>query len=178
MHDTKTPVLVGATAMGINAGLSFAFAFLFNQIGWMPHGGLALANTLATTLETITLLIIMRKRLKGIQGRDLVKGAGAAILGTLGMSAVIILWLKTMQAYPAALVALGGVILGGIFYLLIIILLRRPGNSPGNPSHPAKIRARLNRSTLSPYKPQNKCDQQTQEHAADGFQGRMSQHFA
>jgi putative peptidoglycan lipid II flippase len=126
MHDTRTPVLVGATAMGINVGLSFAFAFLFNKIGWMPHGGLALANTLATTLETTTLLIIMRKRLKGIQGRDLLKGTGSAILGTLGMSAVIILWLKTMQAYPAALVALGGVALGGIFYLLIIILLRVP----------------------------------------------------
>jgi len=126
MHDTRTPVLVGATAMGINVGLSFAFVALFNKIGWMPHGGLALANTLATALETTTLVILMRKRLDGIKGRDLLKGAGAAILGTLGMSTAIVLWLMYMQPYPAALTALGGVAIGGMIYLLVMILLRVP----------------------------------------------------
>jgi putative peptidoglycan lipid II flippase len=126
MHDTKTPVLVGATAMGINVGLSFAFVALFNKIGWMPHGGLALANTLATALETTTLVLLMRKRLRGIQGNSLLKGAGATALGTLGMSAGIVIWLHFMQYYPAALTALGGVTIGVVIYLLVIVLLRVP----------------------------------------------------
>jgi putative peptidoglycan lipid II flippase len=126
MHDTKTPVLVGATAMGINVGLSFAFVALFNNIGWMPHGGLALANSLATALETITLIILMRKRLKGIQGKELIKGAGAAALGTLAMSAAIVLWLQFMRQSPAVLTSLGGVAIGAVIYALVLIFLHIP----------------------------------------------------
>lgn len=126
MHDTRTPVLVGATAMGINVGLSFAFVALFNKLGWMPHGGLALANTLATALETTTLIIFMRKRLDGMQGRYILRGTGAAILGTLGMSAAILVWLQYGQSYPAAVTALGGVAIGGIIYFLVMIFLRVP----------------------------------------------------
>jgi len=61
LHDTKTPVIVGVIAMSLNVVFSFAFAALFKQIGWMPHGGLALANSLATALETIALLVLMRR---------------------------------------------------------------------------------------------------------------------
>ncbi|MDP2975227.1 MAG: murein biosynthesis integral membrane protein MurJ, partial [Anaerolineales bacterium] len=65
LHDTKTPVLVGMLAMSLNVVFSFAFSALFTQIGWMPHGGLALANSLATELEAVTLFLLMRRRLKG-----------------------------------------------------------------------------------------------------------------
>ena len=126
MHDTKTPVLVGAIAMGINVGLSFVFVALFNRIGWMPHGGLALANSLATALETTTLLIIMRKRLHGIQGRVVSKGAGVAALGTLGMSAAIFIWLQAMQGFTVAIISLGGIVIGVAIYGLILILFRLP----------------------------------------------------
>ncbi|HEX9386759.1 MAG TPA: murein biosynthesis integral membrane protein MurJ, partial [Anaerolineales bacterium] len=67
-HDTKTPVIIGTIAMGLNVVFSFAFARLFVQIGWMPHGGLALANSLATALEATALFIFMRRRLNGIEG--------------------------------------------------------------------------------------------------------------
>jgi putative peptidoglycan lipid II flippase len=126
MHDTKTPVLVGASAMGINVGLSIAFVALFNKIGWMPHGGLALANSLATAIETTTLIILMRKRLKTIQGREFIKGSGAAVLGTLGMSAVIVLWLQVMPNGSVVITTLGGVALGALTYGLVLMLLRIP----------------------------------------------------
>jgi putative peptidoglycan lipid II flippase len=51
LHDTRTPVIVGATAMGINLGFSFLFSWIFGKIGWLPLGGLALANSLATFLD-------------------------------------------------------------------------------------------------------------------------------
>jgi putative peptidoglycan lipid II flippase len=107
-------------------GLSFAFVSLFNRIGWLPHGGLALANSLATAIETTTLIILMRKRLKTIQGRELIKGSGAAVLGTLGMSAVIVLWLQVMPNGSAVITTLGGVALGALTYGLVLMLLRIP----------------------------------------------------
>jgi putative peptidoglycan lipid II flippase len=126
MHDTRTPVLVGATAMGLNVGLSFAFVALFNKIGWMPHGGLALANSLATALETTTLLVLMRKRLNGIHGSQIAKGVGITALGTLIMGITLVFWLQAMRYYPAALTALAGVAVGGAVYGLVLILLRVP----------------------------------------------------
>ncbi|MBI4769781.1 MAG: murein biosynthesis integral membrane protein MurJ, partial [Chloroflexi bacterium] len=56
LHDTRTPVAVGAVAMSLNVALSLLFARLFERAGWLPHGGLALANSLATALETAALL--------------------------------------------------------------------------------------------------------------------------
>ena len=65
VHDTKTPVIIGTVAMGLNALFSFTFAWIFSQVGWMPHGGLALANSLAVSAEVLVLLLILRRRLNG-----------------------------------------------------------------------------------------------------------------
>jgi putative peptidoglycan lipid II flippase len=126
MHDTKTPVLVGAVAMSLNVVFSFAFSALFTKIGWMPHGGLALANSLATALEAVTLFILMRKQLKGIHGAEVAKGLGAATLATLGLTAALVFWLQIERSAPAALTALGGVVIGGAVYALGLILWRVP----------------------------------------------------
>src|SRR4030065_2852587 len=69
MHDTKTPVLIGSLAMGLNVLFSVLFSRWFASIGWMPHGGLALANSLATGLEAACLLILMRQKLGGVDGQ-------------------------------------------------------------------------------------------------------------
>ena len=39
-QDTRTPVLIGMIAMGLNVVFSFTFAWLFGQLGWLPHAGL------------------------------------------------------------------------------------------------------------------------------------------
>jgi putative peptidoglycan lipid II flippase len=69
MHDTKTPVAVGIGAMGLNVILSLAFIRIFEWLAWMPHGGLALSNSVATTLEMVVLLGIVRQRMAGLEGR-------------------------------------------------------------------------------------------------------------
>ncbi len=126
LHDTKTPALVSAGAMGLNIVFCFAFAALFGKIGWMPLGGLALSISLSTAIETTTLFLLLRKRLKGIQGTELAKGTGLAFLGTVGMSGVIVFWLHSMHLYPAALITLGGVVIGGVIYGLVLLLLQVP----------------------------------------------------
>ncbi len=124
LHDTKTPVFVGAAAMTLNILFSFGFSSLFTWIGWMPHGGLALANSLATALEMTALFILMRRRLNGLNGLHLWRGFVQAGLATLGMSAVIWLWL--MRPAPSWLVAIGGVALGSLVYFIVIWALKVP----------------------------------------------------
>jgi len=136
LRDTKTPAFVSAGAMGLNIVFSIAFAGLFTKniviaglftrLGWMPLGGLALAISLSTALETTTLFLLLRRRLKGIQGKELFKGAGVAVLGTLSMSAAIIFWLQAMHNYPVFITTLGGVAIGGAIYALVLILFRVP----------------------------------------------------
>jgi putative peptidoglycan lipid II flippase len=125
LHDTKTPVVVGVAAMSLNIVFSFAFSALFERLGWMPHGGLALANSFATALEMTALLLLMQRRLKGINGRYLLRGLGQAALATLSMSAAVWLWLGAAQA-PAWILALGGVAIGTLVYFLVIWALKVP----------------------------------------------------
>jgi putative peptidoglycan lipid II flippase len=93
MNDTKTPVLVGSVAMGLNVVFSVLFSRWFARIGWMPHGGLALANSLATALEAVSLVILMRRRLDGLEGGRILKGTSQALLVAAVMSLVLWGWL-------------------------------------------------------------------------------------
>lgn len=125
-QDTRTPVLIGAIAMGLNVIFSFLFANWFRQLGWMPHGGLALANSLATALEATALFAVMRRRLDGIEGSFIARGFAACALATLGMGISLWLWLQATGSLPRWIVALGGVGLGGLVYSAVVLLLRVP----------------------------------------------------
>jgi putative peptidoglycan lipid II flippase len=126
LHDTRTPVMVGVAAMTLNVAFSFSFSAFFRKIGWMPHGGLALANSLATALETIGLLILMRRRLDGIQGQRVLRGLGSALLGVTGMSLALWLWLTLTGGQTVWVVAGGGILVGSAVYVVILTLLRVP----------------------------------------------------
>ena len=124
LHDTKTPVLVGIGAMTLNLVFSLLFSALFRQIGWMPHGGLAFANSLATALESILLLILMRRRLNGLEGQRILNLTLKTLLASTLMSAAIWIWLSMASSMLLWQVTLGGVILGVAVFALTIILLR------------------------------------------------------
>ena len=126
LHDTRTPVRVGVLTMGLNIGLSILFSILFVRLGWMPHGGLALANSLSTALESAALLLLMRKRLSGLQGRQIWIGVGQALLATGLMSLAILLWQALIGGRSALLVLSGGLLLGLFVYTLLLWLLKVP----------------------------------------------------
>lgn len=125
-HDTKTPVIIGTIAMGLNVVFSFLFSSLFARIGWMPHGGLALANSLATALEATMLFVFMRRRLKGMEGNSLARGFLACATAALVMAIGLWLWLQATGGLAYWFVALGGVLIGGLLYGVSVILLRVP----------------------------------------------------
>ncbi|MFQ5615464.1 MAG: murein biosynthesis integral membrane protein MurJ [Anaerolineales bacterium] len=115
LHNTKTPVMVGAATMGLNVVLSIGFAAWFERAGWMPHGGLALANTVATTLEMFALLALMRRRLGGLEGRRVLLAVAQSGLGAVGMWLGIVSWLGVsgMSEWASAV---GGILIGGAIY--------------------------------------------------------------
>ena len=125
-QDTKTPVIIGTIAMGLNVVFSFVFSSLFARIGWLPLGGLALANSFATALEATALFIFMRKRLKGIEGKSIADGAWRVGLSTVGMAVGLLFWIQASGSLERWLVALGGVAIGGVVYLVGVVILKVP----------------------------------------------------
>jgi len=125
-QDTKTPVIIGTIAMGLNVLFSILFSRWFAQIGWFPLGGLALANSLATALEATALFIFIRKRLNGIEGKSIADGAWRVALSALGMGIGLWWWIRNAGSQTRWLVALGGVVIGGIIYLASVTILKVP----------------------------------------------------
>jgi putative peptidoglycan lipid II flippase len=126
LHDTRTPVMVGVAAMTLNIVFSLLFSAWFARIGWMPHGGLALGNSLATFLEMLVLLYLMRRRLEGLEGRAILRALGKAALAAGGMGAALWLWLGQTAGLPVTVQVVGGLAAGALVYGLLAALLRVP----------------------------------------------------
>ena len=126
LQNTRTPVLVGAVAMGLNVVFSLAFSAGFSRIGWAPHGGLALANTLATTLEMLILLVLMHRQLGGLESRFILSGAFQAFIATLAMLGSLLLWPFLSGTMPLWLQLAGGILFGMVVYFGMVLLLRVP----------------------------------------------------
>ncbi len=121
--DTRTPVFVGALAMGLNIVLSLLFSALFTQIGWPPHGGLALANSLATGLEVVVLLLLMGRQLNGLDFNRIRGGLLKIVLGSTVMSLAIYAWLQVTSNASEWLRGGAGVLIGLAVYWLAVYVM-------------------------------------------------------
>lgn len=124
LHDTRTPVTVGIIAMTLNVLFSLGFTGLFEQMGLPPHGGLALANSLATGLETVGLLVLMRRRLNGLEGHKLWQAGLAAVAASAAMIAVLWGLLQMSAGWSNGGVVLAGIALGALVYGGLLTALR------------------------------------------------------
>ena len=124
LHDTRTPVIVGVVAMSLNVVFSISFAAWFERIGWAPHGGLALGNTLATALEVLVLLVMMRRRLNGLEGHHVLSGVRQSAAAALMMSMAVWIWLGAVGNQSVWIAAFGSVIVGGLIYALVVLGLQ------------------------------------------------------
>ncbi|HEX7556215.1 MAG TPA: lipid II flippase MurJ, partial [Leptolinea sp.] len=124
LHDTRTPVIIGVLAMSLNILFSLVFSSLFSRAGLMPHGGLALANSLATALEMMILLFLMRRRLHGLKGFSILDAlwkGGAACL-TMGMA--LYFWIVYSASRPVWIITLIGIVIGVGVYGSVLLLVR------------------------------------------------------
>jgi putative peptidoglycan lipid II flippase len=125
VQDTVTPLLVAAAAGLFQVLLGLV---LMNALG---HGGLALANSVAISLEVLVLLAILRQRLGGVEGRQTLWLCGQVGLACAAMA--LGLWVTSSflvqlaLPLPAPLLVLaGGVAVGALTYLAAGLLLRIP----------------------------------------------------
>jgi len=120
LKDTKTPVIIGISAMALNVLLSLIL------IRPLAHGGLALANALATTLEMGVLLWMLRKRLRGWEERRVAASLGRAALAA-GLMAGLVFGLMGMLpplSLPWQAILYGSLAVAA--YLLFSWLLQSP----------------------------------------------------
>lgn len=101
-QDARTPLWAAA----LNAALYLIFAIAFS--GWWGYAGIALANSLAFTLEALLLLWLLNRRLPGLLrlGDTLVRTGAAAVLGALVSLAVLAIF-QTDSAGTLTQIAVG-----------------------------------------------------------------------
>jgi len=123
MHDTKTPVIILFISMVLNMLLNIVLSKLFGALGTYPHGGLALANSIATALEMCALLYFMNKKLNGLEGKRIWDGISRFGIAVAVMIAGLLAWLKFVHAGTFVTVA-GGLVVGVVLYFGMCFLLK------------------------------------------------------
>jgi putative peptidoglycan lipid II flippase len=120
LHDTRTPVAVGVGAMALNVLLSVLL------IQPLQHAGLALANTLATSIEMVLLLGLLSRRLGGLEWPQLWATILRAGIATLIM-ALPLAWIEShWRGGSPVLVGVVGVAIAAALYLGAAFFLRMP----------------------------------------------------
>jgi len=127
LHDTRTPVVVGAIIVVLNVGLGALLSWLFGYVG------LAVSFTITNTLEPAVLTVLLRRRLERIEGRALL-GSGLRSLGAAAAAAGLVALLLPLaerllpgSGFVVQLIRLGALaLLGGGLYLGAALLLRSP----------------------------------------------------
>ncbi len=117
LHDTKTPVFVGLSAMGGNILLSLIL------IRPLSFGGLALANTLATIGEMTVLLWLMRRRLGDMDAQRLASSGLRIVVAAGLMAAALLSFTRGLPATDPLLIIVGGVGIGSVLYVGITMLV-------------------------------------------------------
>ncbi|MDN5348081.1 MAG: putative peptidoglycan lipid flippase [Clostridia bacterium] len=112
LQDVRTPLIVGLASVGLNTLLSY---FL---VGYLGHGGLALANTLAAGVYSLALYLLLRRELPQLDGLRLAEKILKFGLASLLMAAVVYLGARGVTFFVPGQ---DPVVLGGKTLLLISI---------------------------------------------------------
>ena len=125
MQDTRTPALINVVAVGINTVANFAlFPILRVQ-------GLALGHALAYTFAAVAAGLVLRRRLGGLEGRDLVRGlakvlAGAAATGGAAWGAATLMArLVSVDTFGGQVMEVGAGVLAGLIVFIGAALVLR-----------------------------------------------------
>ncbi len=123
LKDTKTPVIAAITSVVVN------FLFCLLLIKPLRHGGLALATSLASFMNFIILIAVLRRRMGGIGGGEIIQSAVkvcvASIVMGIGVYGVVTAggWYGDSGLWKAVVLALS-LISGVLLYLFSAYLLR------------------------------------------------------
>ncbi len=87
LHDARTPMLVSLLSIAVNY---FTASILFRHTG-LGHAGLALSTAAVATFGGIALFVILRNRVGGIYGRNLMESIWKIVVASAVMGAAVLL---------------------------------------------------------------------------------------
>jgi len=122
LKDSLRPALLAVLSVAMNIALSLALYRAFDAVGWLPVGGLGLANAIATILETGALYGLLARRERRIRLRASLVALGKAGLAALAMGIALRGWLEVVGYGAAATVA--ALLIGAVVYAVAALLLR------------------------------------------------------
>jgi putative peptidoglycan lipid II flippase len=147
LRDTITPVSIAIGGMLLNVALSLLLIRVvqgeripfglpvdpFSALGlWRtpagqgPFGGLALANSLATMVESGVLWLWLRRRTKSLNDRYVLDGTLRALGASIPMGVAVLIVARLLSGRNALLVLLAGTAVGVIAFELAALVLRLP----------------------------------------------------
>ncbi|NDJ84760.1 MAG: murein biosynthesis integral membrane protein MurJ [Chloroflexi bacterium] len=149
LHDTWTPVRIGVGAMLLNILLSVVFVLLFDVLGADsfrrgPFAGLALANSLATALESAILWVILRRRIPAMDTRPIIRTLVRTALAGAGMVGIVLLWLLVADTWLVLFQLVGGILVGAIAFWGLALAMRIEAAQ----SVPRQILSRFRRTSM------------------------------
>ncbi len=129
LHDTWTPVKVGTATMALNIVLSLVLIRVFGypdstNFARGPFGGLALAMSIATAVESATLWAILRRRVGGLEERRVLGGAARTLLASGLMALAAWGYLRLLPDVHVLFRVLGAMGSGAVVFWAVALLLR------------------------------------------------------
>ncbi len=127
MQDSRTPALLNLISAAVNIGLDVLYV---NGLG-LGVQGLALGHASTYTFSTAVSLVLLRRRLHGIDGRRVIASVGRIALGALaaaaaawGVARLIGSALGTETVAARAAQVLAAVLFGVLAFLAAALMLR------------------------------------------------------
>ena len=124
LKNTRTPVAIGILAMVVNLIFSLLLMELFKKWGLPPHGGLALANSIAILLEMVILLWLLRGPMGGLSEPGVTQSIVKMSVAALGMALALLVVMPLLPNSDSWWVGIAGIILGGVVYIGLAFALR------------------------------------------------------
>ena len=95
LDDAKTPMYVSLASIAIHVVTSFGMMQLLSTVGKSAerpngygHAGVALATSIVALINFIALTLLMRRRIRRINGRDIFSSIARVLIASAAMSAV------------------------------------------------------------------------------------------
>ncbi len=138
LDDARTPMWVSIASIAVHAPTSFGMMYLLSTVGVTPerpngfgHVGVALATSTVALVNFVALTFLMRRRIKRLNGRDILSSFIRIVIASAAMSAAAYgaYYLLTNyfgnKAFTVRLIeAFVPILLGGLTFLIAAKLLR------------------------------------------------------
>ena len=106
LDDARTPMYISLVSILIHVPSSFGLMQLLSNVGVSPerpngygHAGVALATSIVATVNFAALVYFMRRRIDGLNGRDILSTFLKILAASAAMSAVAYLSYRTLLDY-------------------------------------------------------------------------------